>query len=151
MTRAPREPLGPDGLVLDVRDRPGPAPLRFETARDGRLTVLRQGGRPLLLGALTGEGCCRDLRLHRLDGYRSPLPPIESSRMRSAAGWVHRYARWLEDADGTPVRAVMEERYGDVLAGLPYEPSGIRTWPLPGGAPAWEALARTAMFECPSD
>ncbi|GAA2476402.1 hypothetical protein GCM10023100_55800 [Actinocorallia cavernae] len=49
MAAARREPLGPGRLVLDVTDRPGPPPLRFETAADGRL-LLRQGERPLLLG-----------------------------------------------------------------------------------------------------
>ncbi|MFI1762971.1 hypothetical protein ACH41H_13090 [Streptomyces sp. NPDC020800] len=296
MTGAPRELLGPHRLVLDVRDRPGPAPLRFESTDDGRLRVLRQAGRPVLLGGLTGEGCCHDLHLHRLDGYRSPLPPIGSADMRAGVNWVHRYARWLEDAheaplydgrwqisvrtafalpiwtadfvtdwpggtlelycgggwhgvlplrelsapdagrvkayrkharDGTlaPVllwwvpaldgwlildghdravaalaegrtpqcvvltrlrdedlwrrdaeavaeshrhtmgrlaarpatpaterqRAAMERNHGDVMADLPYEPSGLCTLPLPGGAPAWQALAAAAMFQFPSD
>ncbi|GAA2201900.1 hypothetical protein GCM10009787_58750 [Streptomyces bangladeshensis] len=290
MTGTPRELLGPGGLVLDVRGRPGPAALRFETAEEGRRTVLRQRERTVLLGGLTGQGCCHDLRLHRLDGYRSPLPPIASSRMRSAVDWAHQYARWLEGSDATPLddgrwhlarrtwfepgvwsadlvrdwpagllelycgggwhgvlplrrlsppdaarvkayrkhvrdgtlapvllwwvpfldgwlildghdravaalaedrtppcvvltrlpdedawrreaeqlaeghrrhsarftgterqRRALEEGYGAVLAGLPYEPSAVRTWPLTGGTPAWEVLARAAMFQFPGD
>ncbi|AOR34691.1 hypothetical protein BFF78_29840 [Streptomyces fodineus] len=296
MANARRELPGAARLVLDIEDRPGPPQLRFEATGNGRLTAIRQGERPVLLGALTGDGCCHDLHLHRLDGYRSPLPPIESARMRSEVNWVHQYARWLEasgqgpwydgrwelsprtvfepavwtadfvrdwpggllelycgggwhgilplrrlcepDAarvkayrkhvrDGTlaPVllwwapsldgwlildghdravaalaegrtppcvvltrlrdeelwrrdaeemteghrrrmerlaarpatpgterqRAAMEQGYGRALADLPYEPSGIRTWPLPGGAPAWRALARAAMFQFPGD
>ncbi|MEW2154754.1 hypothetical protein AB0950_05575 [Streptomyces sp. NPDC007189] len=296
MGNARRELLGAGRVVLDIEDRPGPPPLRFETTGDGDLTVLRQGEHAVLLGALTGDGCCRDLHLHRLDGYRSPLPPIESALMRSEVDWVHRYARWLEESgldplydgrwklsprtafepavwtvdlvrdwpggllelycgggwhgvlplrrlsapdagrvkayrkhvrDGTlaPVllwwvprydgwlildghdravaalaegrtpqcvvltrlrdeelwrrdaermteelrqhrvrlaahpaspgterhRAAMEQGYGDALAELPYDPSGISTWPLPGSAPAWDALARAAVFQFPRD
>ncbi|WP_327716742.1 hypothetical protein OG381_15825 [Streptomyces sp. NBC_00490] len=101
MNRGNRELLGPGRLVLNVSARPGPPALRFETTGDGRL-LLRQGERPVLLGR-TGEGCCRELHLHRLDGYRSPLPPLRSADMRSNVNWPHRYARWLEDADGTPL------------------------------------------------
>ncbi|MEU4925800.1 hypothetical protein AB0G54_04720 [Streptomyces yokosukanensis] len=296
MGDARRELLGAGRLVLDIEDRPGPPPLRFETTENGRLRVLRQNGHPVLLGALTDGSCCPDLHLHRLGTYRSPLPPIPSARMRAAADWVHQYARWLLAAgsdplydgrwelslrtsfaagvwtadlvrdwpgavlelncgggwhgvlplrsfsapdaarvkayrkharDGTlaPVllwwqprldgwlildghdravaalaegrtpecvvltrlrdaelwrrdaeamteghrqrmdrlaahpaspgterrRAAMEQGYGDALAELPYDPSGIRTWPLPGGAPAWRALAATAMFQFPGD
>ncbi|MEV6543446.1 hypothetical protein [Streptomyces sp. NPDC051665] len=93
-TRGHREFLPEDGLVLAVTGRPGPSPLRFETAEDGR-RLLRQGERPLVLGRLDGEGCCHDLALHRFDGYHSPLPPLRAARQRSDANWVHRYARWL--------------------------------------------------------
>ncbi|MGW6733575.1 hypothetical protein [Streptomyces sp. NPDC055013] len=103
MNRGHRELLGPGRLVLDVRDRPGPPALRFETADRGRL-LLRQGDRPVLLGRSVGEGCCPELHLHRLDGYRSPLPPLRSSAMRSSVNWPHQYARWLEEAEGTPLR-----------------------------------------------
>ncbi|MFE5915792.1 hypothetical protein [Streptomyces sp. NPDC056468] len=103
MNRGHRELLGPGRLVLNVRDRPGPPALRFETADRGRL-LLRQGDRPVLLGRSVGEGCCPELHLHRLDGYRSPLPPLRSSAMRSSVNWPHQYARWLEEADGTPLR-----------------------------------------------
>ncbi|MER7573003.1 hypothetical protein [Streptomyces sp. NPDC126514] len=102
MSRGHRELLGPGRLVLHVRGRPGPPALDFETASGGRL-VLRQGGRPVLLGRSVGEGCCPELYLHRLDGYRSPLPPVRSTDMRSQVNWPHRYARWLEEADGTPL------------------------------------------------
>ncbi|MFG2548567.1 hypothetical protein [Streptomyces sp. NPDC048581] len=103
MGRGHRELLGQGRLVLNVRDRPGPPALRFETAEQGRL-LLRQGERPLLLGRSVGEGCCPELYLHRLSGYRSPLPPLRSSAMRSTLNWPHQYARWLEDAEGIPLR-----------------------------------------------
>jgi len=77
--------------------------LRFERAGDDRV-LLRQGERPVLLGRSVGGGCCPDLYLHRLDGYRSPLPPLPSTSMRSAVNWPHRYARRLEEAEGTPLR-----------------------------------------------
>lgn len=102
MNRGHRELLGPGRLVLNVSGRPGPPALRFETTGDGRI-LLRQGERPVLLGR-TGEGCCRELSLHGLDGYRSPLPPLRSATMRSSVNWPHRYTRWLEEADGTPLR-----------------------------------------------
>lgn len=101
MNRGRRELLGPGRLVLHVQDRPAPPALRFETAGDGRI-LLRQGERPVLLGRSVGEGCCPELYLHRLDGYRSPLPPVRSAAMRSPVNWPHQYARWLEEADGTP-------------------------------------------------
>lgn len=100
--RGRRELPGPGRLVLNVAGRPGPPSLRFETVGDGRI-LLRQQERPLLLGRSVGEGCCPELYLHRLDGHRSPLPPLRSTAMRSSVDWTHRYARWLEEADGTPV------------------------------------------------
>ncbi|WP_458243420.1 hypothetical protein [Streptomyces sp. MAI_2237] len=101
MKRTIREPLPGGGLVLAVSDRPGPPSLRFEA--DGRRRLLRQGGRPLLLGLLEGDGCCHQLRVRRLDGHRSPLPPVRAETMRTPGAWPHRYARWLEDADESPL------------------------------------------------
>lgn len=48
-------------------------------------------------------------------------------------------------------RAALEKRYGDTLAELPYSTQYTESWDLPGGAPAWDALARSAMFQFPSD
>ncbi|MER6622369.1 hypothetical protein [Streptomyces sp. NPDC000931] len=102
MTRWNRQSRPGGGLVLTVSGRPGPPPLRFETANGGRM-LLRQQDRPLLLGRADTEGCCRDLSLHRLDACRSPLPPLSSTAQRSTAGWAHRYAHWLEESPGVPV------------------------------------------------
>ncbi|MFE9018451.1 hypothetical protein ACFYNL_07745 [Streptomyces sp. NPDC007808] len=102
MDRGNRELLGPGRLVLDVRGRPGPPALRFETAKEGRL-LLRQGERPVLFGRAEGDGCCRDLALHRLDGYRSPLPPVRATTTRNRTDWTHRYARRLEEAANGPL------------------------------------------------
>nr|WP_289915303.1 hypothetical protein [Streptomyces sp. S.PB5]MDN3020646.1 hypothetical protein [Streptomyces sp. S.PB5] len=292
MNRGRRELLGPGRLVLNVRGRPGPPWLRFEKAQDGRL-LLRQGDRPVMLGRWSDCGCCPELSLHRLDGYRSPLPPPRSTALRSSVNWPHQYARWLEDADGTPLldgrwelalrtefppyvwgeefvrewpggrlelycgggwsgilplrrlsppdagrvkayrkharegtlapvllwtvafldgcvildghdravaalaegrtpecllltqvpdendwrraademaegherrlrgpahgpgverqRAALEKGYAEALATLPYGLPPTRFWPLPGGAPTWDALAARAMFQCPRD
>jgi hypothetical protein len=77
--------------------------LRFETADDGRL-LLSQGERPVLLGrSRESTGCCRDLHLHRLTGYRPPLPPLRSSEMRFGVNWTHQYARWLEANEEVPL------------------------------------------------
>ncbi|KUN28612.1 hypothetical protein AQJ23_06655 [Streptomyces antibioticus] len=103
MNRGRRELLGPGRLVLNVRGGPGPAALSWEQA-DGRRLALRQGEQPLLLGRSVGAGCCPEFHLHRLEGYRSPLPPLRSADQRSPLDWTHQYTRWLEEADGTPLR-----------------------------------------------
>ncbi|MFA3874196.1 hypothetical protein ABS735_10985 [Streptomyces sp. MMCC 100] len=93
MRRATRERTG-GPLVLDVRGRPGPPPLRFVRAEDGGAPTLHQGDRPLTRARWHGGGCCRELHLRRLPGYRSPLPPLRAALMRApAADWRHRYAR----------------------------------------------------------
>ena len=48
-------------------------------------------------------------------------------------------------------RATLERGFGDTLSSLPYDDAPTPTWPLPGGAPAWDDLAARAMFECPCD
>ncbi|MCL8010355.1 hypothetical protein [Streptomyces sp. AS02] len=101
-TRGIREFAPGGGLVLAVSGRPAPPPLRFETADAGRL-LLRQGERPLLLGRADGTGCCKDLAMHRLDGHRSPLPPLRSGAMRERADWTHQYSRWPEEAEDGPL------------------------------------------------
>ncbi|MEV5876690.1 hypothetical protein AB0L75_21130 [Streptomyces sp. NPDC052101] len=128
MGNARRELLGADRLVLDIEDRPGPPPLRFETADGGRL-LLRQSGRPLLLGRSVGS-CCPDLHLHRLAGYRPPLPPLRADRQRSSVNWPHEYARRLEAATGTPLS---DGRWELALrTGFPpgiWDEDFVREWP----------------------
>ncbi|MFI2409757.1 hypothetical protein [Streptomyces sp. NPDC018947] len=126
--RATRErAAGP--LVLDVRGRPGPPPLRFVRARDGA-PALRQGDRPLFLARWEGDGCCRDLRLRRLPGHRSPLPPPTAASMRAPADWRHRYARWLED---TPYGPLHDGRWAltarAVFAPGIWTEDLVRAWP----------------------
>ncbi|MFI6032813.1 hypothetical protein ACIBBD_01265 [Streptomyces sp. NPDC051315] len=296
MGNGTREQLPGGALVLAVTGRPGPPALRFERTDDRGRLLLGQFGRPLLLGRSTGEGCCRDLHLHRMPGHRSPLPPIRAAWTRSSTNWPHQYATWLErspdsplhdgrwrviararfspgvwtedfvtewpsgrlelycgggwhgvlplrplsppdaprvkayrrqaregtlapvllwwvsfldgwlildghdravaalaegaepacveltrvadegtwrrtaaeiteaheramrrpagrpgDPDLVPHRAALERGYADVLSCLPYDAAGTATWPLPGGAPAWDDLAARAMFQCPRD
>ncbi|MEV0171078.1 hypothetical protein AB0I00_08105 [Streptomyces sp. NPDC050803] len=129
MNRGHRELLGPGRLVLNVTDRPGPPALRFERASGGRL-LLRQGERPVLLGRSVGKGCCPELYLHRLDGYRSPLPPLRSAEMRSSVNWPHRYAGWLEESDGTPLWDGRWElaRRGGFPPGI-WTEDFVRAWP----------------------
>ncbi|MEU1146115.1 hypothetical protein ACFYO9_32435 [Streptomyces sp. NPDC005863] len=101
--RGRREPAPGGGLVLAVTgvrgDRP---PLRFERTGD-REWALRQGERLLIRARSEGEGCCRDLRLHRRPGYRSVLPPVSAATTRGGPNWPHLYARWLEDAAQGPL------------------------------------------------
>ncbi|MET7703588.1 hypothetical protein [Streptomyces sp. NPDC005485] len=148
-----REPLAGDGLVLEVSDRPGPPPLRFEAARGGRL-LLRQGGRPVLLGRMRGESCCRDLFLHRLGGFRSPLPPLRSAAMRSPVDWLHRYTRLLEDAEEGP----LDEGRWHLARRTVFEPGIwtedlVRDWPgarlelLCGGG--WHGIVPLRPFSAP--
>ncbi|WP_258054675.1 hypothetical protein [Streptomyces sp. Ru71] len=102
VSRGIRETLPGDALVLAVSGRTGPPPLRFERADGGRW-LLRQGERPLLVGRLTDGGCCPDLRLRRLDGYRSPLPPLTAAAQRARTAWAHHCARLLEEAPHGPL------------------------------------------------
>ncbi|MFC8097634.1 hypothetical protein [Streptomyces sp. NPDC057363] len=127
MKRAVRErTAGP--LVLAVRGRPGPPPLRFEAADGGRL-LLRQEGRPVLLGRV--DGANEGLFLHHLGGYRSPLPPPRAALTRSGDhNPVHQYARWLEEAPNGPLH---DARWllGERRVFPPYVWTGdlVRDWP----------------------
>ncbi|RCH67703.1 hypothetical protein DT019_15740 [Streptomyces sp. SDr-06] len=103
MIRSARELLPAGGLVLGVPDGwPEPPALRFERGAD-RGWELRQGEQPLIQARSEGEGCCRDLHLRRLPGYRSPLPTLTAAEMRAGADWPHRYARWLEETGLGPL------------------------------------------------
>ncbi|MEU5774654.1 hypothetical protein ABZ819_15360 [Streptomyces venezuelae] len=103
MNRATREPLPEGGLVLalpmpeSAPGTPPPPSLRFEQVTGRRWTLL-QNERPLIQSRSEGDGCCHDLHLRRLPGYRSPLPPLCAATMRAGGDWTHRYARGLEDA-----------------------------------------------------
>lgn len=130
MSRAARELLPGGGLVLAVPEgRPGPPPLRFERATD-RGWVLRQGGRPLVRARSEGDGCCRDLRLRRLPGHRSPLPPLTAAATRAGADWPHRYAGWLEETGHGPLhhgRWLLTPR--TTFAPGIWEEDLVRDWP----------------------
>ncbi|MFE0173159.1 hypothetical protein ACFWZ2_12630 [Streptomyces sp. NPDC059002] len=103
MIRAIREPLPGGGLVLAVPEGVPPVPaLRFERSTD-REWVLRQDELPLIQARSEGDGCCRDLRLHRLPGHRSPLPPLSAATLRSGPNWPHQYARWLTETGHGPL------------------------------------------------
>ncbi|MFD8390252.1 hypothetical protein ACFV2N_13850 [Streptomyces sp. NPDC059680] len=45
----------------------------------------------------------------------------------------------------------MLRAYGDTLSSLPLATARTCSWPLTGGAPAWDALAAAAMFQFPRD
>ncbi|WP_069467163.1 hypothetical protein, partial [Actinacidiphila rubida] len=130
MIRATREPLPGGGLVLAVPDgTPSPAALRFERAAPHRW-VLRQGERLLVQGRSEGDGCCRELHLHRESGYRSPLPPVSAAAMRTRPDWPHRYARQLEETTLGPLHRG-RWRLGPVTTFAPgiWSTDLVRTWP----------------------
>ncbi|WP_459755451.1 hypothetical protein [Streptomyces sennicomposti] len=130
MTRATREDLPGGGVLLTVPDDgPGPPPLRFERVSDRRWT-LRQGERPLIEARSEGEGCCRNLRLRRLPGHRSPLPPPTAAAMRAGTRWPHRYALWLEDTGLGPLhRGRWRLTPRTVFAPGIWDSDLVRDWP----------------------
>ncbi|MEU6670257.1 hypothetical protein [Streptomyces sp. NPDC046727] len=142
MGNARREWVGEGGVVLDVRGRPGPPPLRFEVADGGRM-LLRQGERVVLLGRV--EEGNQGVYISRYDGYRPPLPPIRSALMRDPANWVHLCARWLEEAPEGPLH---DSRWllGARSAFPPYVWHGedfVREWPhcrLDWSARGWHGV-----------
>lgn len=130
MNRATREILPGGGLVLAVPPGPpGPPPLRFERVTGSRW-VLRQGEQPLVQGDVEGDGCCRDLRLSRRPGYRSPLPPVTAAAMRRGPDWPHRYARWLEETAHGPLhRGRWRLTAHAVFPPGPWSTDLVREWP----------------------
>lgn len=124
--------------------------MRFEAAEGGRL-LLRQGRRPVLLGRVDGPN--EGLFLHRLSGYRSPLPPLRAGLTRSGANLPHRYARWLEDSPHGPLH---DARW---LLGLrrvfpPYVWTGdfVRGWPdtyLDWCAGGWQGVVPLRPLSSP--
>ncbi|WP_329116450.1 hypothetical protein [Streptomyces sp. NBC_01465] len=87
-------------LLLEVAGRPGPPPLHWQSAGDGRL-LLRQGGRPVLAARVpAGHG---DTAIRRHSGFRSPFPPVRAAAMRGGANWLHQYARWLDSSAHGPL------------------------------------------------
>ncbi|MBT2445075.1 hypothetical protein J7E93_34295 [Streptomyces sp. ISL-36] len=124
--RLRREKLhGP--LVLARDGRLEPPPLRMEMT-DGRRMLLRQGGRPVLLARVDEDR--GGVRVHRRHGYRSPLPPIRASDARRRPDWRHRYARWLETADESPLHAgrwVLRER--EVFPPYVWGTDFLAAWP----------------------
>lgn len=130
MAKARREPVPGHGLVLAVPEgSPHPPPLRFERIATRRW-VLRQGASELIDAWPEGEGCCYDLHLRRVPGYRSPLPPLSAAAMRTGADWPHRYAAWLEESGLGPLhhgRWRMTSRTG-FTPGI-WEQDLVRDWP----------------------
>lgn len=128
---ARREPPGPDGLVLEVGNRPEPPPSRL---------------RPL-----SAEDAPR-VRAHRTHARDGTLAPVLLWWVTALDGWL------LLDGHDRAVAALAEGRTPPcvVLTRVPDEEdwrreARTRSWPLPGGVSAWEALAAAAMFQFPGD
>ncbi|SEL47729.1 hypothetical protein [Streptacidiphilus jiangxiensis] len=104
--------------------------LRVEMGEGGRLLV-RQGGRPLLLGRLAPGN--QGVHLGRLPGYRPVLPPLRATTVRRQPDWTHWCAdRLAESADGplhvdrwllregSPPEYAWHGRGGDLVTDWPY-------------------------------
>ncbi|MFF8274978.1 hypothetical protein ACF05T_02495 [Streptomyces lateritius] len=123
----------PGPLVLHAEGPPEPPPLRMEMA-DGRRMLLRQGDRPVLLARVDEDRS--GVRVHRLEGYRSPLPPIRADKARRGPEWRYRYARWLEEAVEGPLHAgrwVIGTR--EVFPPYVWDSDFLSAWP--GGLLDW--------------
>ncbi|MDT9693552.1 hypothetical protein Q5762_35580 [Streptomyces sp. P9(2023)] len=90
------------GCVLRAEGPSDPPPLHWEMA-DGRRMLLRRSARPVLLAR--GDEDRGGARIHRRDGYRSPLPPIRADESRGMPDWTGRYASWLAGTDEGPLHA----------------------------------------------
>ncbi|MFF1380239.1 hypothetical protein [Streptomyces sp. NPDC058308] len=130
-------------------------PLRFAATED-RGWVLRQGERALIEARSEGEGCCRDLRLRRLPGYHSPLPPLSAATMRTGGDWPHRYARWLENTAYGPLhRGRWSLRPRPTFAPGIWGGDLVRNWPdatlelLCGGG--WHGVLPLRPLPAPDD
>jgi hypothetical protein len=152
--------------VLPLRRLSAPDAARVKAyrkhARDGTLAPVLLWWVPFVDGWLILDG--HDRAVAALAEGRAP-ECVVLTRLRDDEVWCRQaremaegYRRDAERFAARPAapgaarqRAAMEEGYGWALADLPYEPSGIRTWPLPGGTRAWEALAKAAMFQFPGD
>ncbi|MEV4949835.1 hypothetical protein [Streptomyces sp. NPDC053755] len=125
--RLSRENL-PGALVLHVEGGPlEPPPLRMEMT-DGRRMLLRQGDRPVLLARVDEDR--GGVRVHRREGYRSPLPPIRADEARRGPDWSHRYAGRLEAAEEGPLhegRWVLRAR--EVFPPYVWRGDFLATWP----------------------
>ncbi|MFI6349717.1 hypothetical protein [Streptomyces sp. NPDC050560] len=128
--RAPRETLPDGGLVLEVAGSGVRVPPLCFVGELERGWVLRQGERVVVEGRLEGGGCCRDLRVRRLPGHRSPLPPLSAAAMRAGGSWPHRYARWLEETAYGPLhRGRWRLAPREVFAPGIWGPDLVREWP----------------------
>lgn len=90
------------GCVLRAEGPSDPPPLHWEMADDRRM-LLRRSGRPVLLARVDEDR--GGVRIHRRDGYRSPLPPIRADDSRGTPDWTGRYASWLAETDEGPLHA----------------------------------------------
>ncbi|QKW10904.1 hypothetical protein HUT18_15070 [Streptomyces sp. NA04227] len=142
------------GVVLVVPDgRPGPPPLHFKRVTD-RQWVLLQGELPLIQARLEGEGCCHDLRLRRLSGACSPLPPLFSAASRAGTDWPHHYALRLDETGHGPLyRGRWRLRSPAAFAPYIWSDDLVRDWPdaslelLCGGG--WQGVLPLRPFPAP--
>lgn len=121
---------GTDGRILALEPSGPRVPgLRMECAEGGRLLLRQQTKEvdtPLLLGRV--QPWNQGVRIHRLAGYRSPIPPLRSAIMRRGPHWAHYFADHLHDAANGPLHQ------GHWLLGAdgpPYAWGGdlVRDWP----------------------
>ncbi|MEU1837669.1 hypothetical protein [Micromonospora chersina] len=121
---------GGDGLALEVETpvRPG---LRVEVA-GGRRLLIRQADRVVLLARQ--HPWHHGVHYVRVEGYRSPVPPISAVQARRvgdtggdgerAARWAHRFVSWLTGAEDGP----LHRGRWNLTPGMPH-------WAVPGHWP----------------
>ena len=59
--------------------------------------------------------------------------------------------QWRAGGGELGERSGLDARLADALAALPYDEARTRSWPLPGGASAWDREAGRAVFQFPGD
>ncbi|MET8980459.1 hypothetical protein ABZX85_33115 [Streptomyces sp. NPDC004539] len=100
-----------------------------------------------------------------LDGHDRAVAALEEGgtpscvvlvRVPDEEDWRRESAELMEGHEGAgrgelDLSPHRDARLADILAALPYEEARTRSWPLPGGAPAWERMALRAVFQFPGD
>ncbi|MEV6049460.1 hypothetical protein [Streptomyces sp. NPDC052107] len=124
-----------------------PVLLWWVTALDGWLLLDGHDRAVAALAEGRAPPCVVLTRLPEDEDWRRTADEVtEGHRKRLDRPAARPAASGVEGQQETMLRT-----YADTLAGLPYREARTRSWPLPGGAPAWDVLAAAAMFEFPRD
>jgi triphosphoribosyl-dephospho-CoA synthase len=144
---------GRDATLRDaMRFAAGRDPMAREYARDFEVT--RELARPALFGALARIEAARPALVQAYLEVLSEVPDLDvaSRASRKEAEEVSRMSRGVLKAGGAYSRRGLQAITN--LDGLLRSDERLvptATEPLPGGAPAWDALAARVMFQFPGD